>query len=100
MLMNHPRHAVALVILLTLAFAAPAAAGVIDKALVLTVNQQQPIDVRKVKAYSVGDKEHVEVRLTPDGTKLIVVARKPGTTSLLLMYDGGNDIRYTIRIAK
>ncbi len=98
--MSPSRFASVLLIFLALAGGATAAAEVIDKELVLTVNQQEPIDARKVKAYSVGDRDHVEVRLTPDGTKLIVVARKPGTTSLLLLYDGGDDVRYTIRIAR
>jgi hypothetical protein len=88
------------VTLLTVAISAPASAEVIDKTMVLTVNQQAPIDVRKVKSYSVGDREHVDVHLTPDGTKLVVVARKPGSTTLLLFSDSGDNVRYTIRVAR
>jgi hypothetical protein len=89
-----------LVMLLTLAIGGAAAAEVIDKKLVLTVGQQEVIDARKVKSYSVGDRDHVEVRLSPDGTKLIVVARKAGSTSLLLLRDCGDDVRFTIDIAR
>jgi len=100
MRMRHGSFANVVVILLTLAVSASAVADVIDKEIVLTVNQQEPIDARKVKSYSVGDRDLVEVRLTPDGTKLVVVARKAGTTSLLLLRDCGDDVRYTIRIAR
>jgi hypothetical protein len=68
--------------------------------LVLAVGQQEVIDARKVKSYSVGDPDHVEVKLTPDGTKFVIVARKAGKTSLLLLRDCGDDLRFTIRIAK
>lgn len=88
------------VTLLTLASAVPAVAGVIEKQLVLTVGQQDEIDVRKVRSYSVGDRDHVEVRLSQDGSKLVVVARKAGTTSILLLRDGGDNVRFTIRIAR
>ena len=88
------------VILLTFAGAADVAADVVDRQILLTVGQQEVIDARKVKSYSVGDRDHVDVKLSPDGTKFVVVARKEGKTSLLLLRDCGDDVRFTIRIAK
>ena len=101
--MSSTRHRVllgsSLLIFLTLAVSAPVAADVIHREMVLTVGQQQSIDARKVKSYSVGASDTIEVRVSTDGKALVLVGRKPGTTALLLILASGDKIHYTVRIA-
>ena len=99
MIARRHRSLLSVVILLTVASAASARADVIQEQIALVVGQQRTVDARKVKSYSVADREHIEVRLTPDGTEFVIVARKPGTTSLLLIRTNGDKVHYTIRIA-
>lgn len=69
--------------------AAATAAPVQEEELALTVGEQRVIPTDSVRSYSEGAKGIVDVRLTKDASQFIVVALRPGnTTLLLLMLDG------------
>ena len=45
-----------------------------------------------------GPGDIIEVRVPPDGADLVIVARKPGTTSVLLILDTGDKVHYTVQV--
>lgn len=84
-----------------LAAAAPAAAQRTrpeSERLELEVGEQVTVSAANVASYSEGAPGVVDVRLSPDGTQFIVVALRPGTTSLLLIYNDGRQVRYSIQV--
>lgn len=66
--------------------------------LELEVGEQVTISARDVASYSEGAPGVVEVRLNPGGTQFIIVALRPGVTSLLLIYNDGRQVRYSIQV--
>jgi type II secretory pathway component GspD/PulD (secretin) len=51
-----------------------------------------------VASYSVGAPGIVDVRLPKDAPEFVIVALKPGTTSLLLLYEDGTKVQYAFRV--
>jgi pilus assembly protein CpaC len=66
----------------------------------LSVGETQTISALDVESYSEGVREIARVKLTPDGSKFVVVGDKPGTTTLLLMMKDKEktQVKYTINV--
>jgi pilus assembly protein CpaC len=86
----------AFVSLAVLASAAPAAAQDDRRDLNLEVGEQTTISAVGVERFSEGAPGIVDVRVTE--AEFIVVALRPGQTSLLLIYANGRQIRYRIQV--
>ena len=82
---------------LALALLAPGvAAAQQDRNLTLDTGEQTTISAVGVERFSEGAPGIVDVRVTP--AEFIVVALRPGSTSLLLIYAGGRQVRYGITV--
>ncbi len=68
------------------------------RSLTLAIGEQASIPADDVRSYSEGVPGVVDVRLPKDGSRFVVVALKPGTTTLLLIMMSGQQIQYTIRV--
>lgn len=67
--------------------------------LELAVGEQVTLSAANVASYSEGAPGIVDVRLSPDGSQFIIVAlQRPGTTSLLLIFNDGHQVRYSIQV--
>ena len=64
----------------------------------LSVGENQVIPASDVKSYSEGNEGIVEVRLTPESKDFVVVGKKPGATTLLLLKKNGEQVLYTIQV--
>lgn len=69
-----------------------------QESLTLEVGQQRVLSAAGVRGYSEGAPGIVDVRLTPDGAHFILVGRRAGTTSLLLMLDDGGERQVSIQV--
>lgn len=78
------------------ALAAPPATD--NRELNLSIGENQLISAQSVKSYSEGNEGVVEVRLTPDGNDFVIVGKKPGQSTLLLLLRNGKQILYTISV--
>lgn len=66
----------------------------------LTVGQQTIVPAKGVRSYSEGAPGIVDIRLPKDGTQFVVVALRPGQTTLLLIMMDGSQVQYQIRVDK
>lgn len=66
--------------------------------LSLEVAEQQVLSSKGVNSYSEGTPGIVDVRLTQDGSSFVLVGKKPGRTTLLLMLTGGGQAHYRIEV--
>ncbi len=64
----------------------------------IAVGETKTIPASGVKQYSEGTPGVVDVRLTPDGNKFIIVGQKQGSTSLLLIKNDGSQINWVINV--
>ena len=64
----------------------------------LSVGENQTITASDIKSYSEGNEGIVEVRLTPESKDFVVVGKKPGATTLLMIKRNGDQILYTIQV--
>jgi pilus assembly protein CpaC len=64
----------------------------------LAIGETKTIPAGDVKQYSEGTPGVVDVRLTPDGSKFIVVGQKSGSTSLLLIKNDGSQLNWVINV--
>ncbi len=94
-----PRTAVCVVLLLgapgRLAFADLA----VSRPIVLRVGEQRSLSARGVRSYSEGVPGIADVRVTRDQSRFVIVGRKAGTTSLLLIREDGTQAQYDIRVS-
>lgn len=67
--------------------------------LELNVGEQKVLSAEGVRSYSEGRKGVVDVRLTRDATRFVVVALEPGTTTLLFLLRDGSErhLHITVR---
>jgi pilus assembly protein CpaC len=99
------RHAVGrfgaamVLVALPLIAARPAAAKSAREEITLTVGEQTTIPAKDVQSYSEGAPGIIDVRLPKDGPEFVIVALKPGTTSLLLLFEDGTKAQYTFRVS-
>lgn len=70
-----------------------------DEDIALAVGEQRVIPSENVRSYSEGVKGVVDVRLTKDASEFIVVALRPGTTTLLLLMMDGSERHLRIVVA-
>lgn len=68
--------------------------------LEMTVGEQQSIPAQGVARYSEGTPGIVQVRLPNDNSQFIIVAMRPGNTSLLLIMEDGSQIQYRITVVR
>lgn len=100
----------AAVLAIPLASAAPALAqrkggGGITKAdapiqqeIGIAVGETRTIPAGDVKQYSEGTPGIVDVRLTPDGSKFVLVGQRSGSTSLLMIKNDGSQVNWVINV--
>ncbi len=69
-----------------------------SESISLGVGQQTSIPAKGVRSYSEGAPGIVDVRLPKDGSQFIIVALRPGQTTLLLFMMDGSQIQYQIRV--
>jgi pilus assembly protein CpaC len=110
--MKMPFPSVSAVCLIALAptFASPAfgqkkggpLATSLDKAqqqeIALAVGETKTIPAGDVKQYSEGTPGIVDVRLTPDGSKFILVGQRGGSSSLLLIKNDGTQVNWVVNV--
>jgi pilus assembly protein CpaC len=66
--------------------------------IVLSVGETRTISARDVKNYSEGVSGIVDVRLTTDATQFVLVGKKSGSTTLLLIKTDGSQTAMTINV--
>ena len=71
-----------------------------SRPIVLRVGEQKSLSARGVRSYSEGAPGVADVRVTRDQSRFVIVGRRVGTTSLLLIYDDGAQAQHTIRVAE
>jgi pilus assembly protein CpaC len=76
--------------------ASTASAPVQEEELALSVGEQRVIPTDNVRSYSEGAKGIVDVRLTKDSSQFIIVALRPGNTTLLLLMLDGTERHFKI----
>ena len=87
--------------LVLMATAGPAAAEpVTQKDITLTVGEQTSVSARDVKSYSEGAPGIIDVRLPKDKSEFVIVALRPGSTSLLLIFEDGAKVEYRVRVIR
>jgi pilus assembly protein CpaC len=64
----------------------------------LSVGENRAISAQNVKSYSEGNEGVVEVRLTPEGSEFVIVGKKPGQATLLLIMRNGKQTLYAISV--
>ncbi len=64
----------------------------------LAIGETRTLSARNVRNYSEGVPGVVEVKLTSDQANFVITARKPGTTSLLLIRNDGSQQTHTINV--
>lgn len=85
---------------MSIIFAPSGAFGLDDEAesLTLRVSEQKSISARGVKSYSEGTPGIADIRVTRDQRRFVIVGKRVGTTSLLLINRDGSQLHYTIRV--
>jgi pilus assembly protein CpaC len=66
--------------------------------LSLSVGENQTIPAQGVKSYSEGNEGVVEIRLTPEGNEFVIVGKKPGQSTLLLLFRNGKQVLYALSV--
>lgn len=69
------------------------------KEMALAVGETRTISAAGVKNYSEGVTGVVDVRLTPDGAQFVITGKRPGNTTLLLIFNNGNQTTYEITVS-
>jgi pilus assembly protein CpaC len=68
------------------------------RSIVLRIGEQKSISARGVRSYSEGDPGVADVRVTRDQSRFVIVGKREGTASLLLIRDDGAQVQYIIRV--
>jgi Flp pilus assembly secretin CpaC len=68
------------------------------KEITLVVGEQTSISAKNVRTYSEGVPGIIDVRVPKDGSEFVIVALKPGQTSLLLIYEDGTKAQYGFKV--
>ena len=66
--------------------------------LTLAVGETKTISAQDVKNYNDSGQGVIDIRLTPDGAQFVIVGKKAGTTTLLLIKHDGTQITYEITV--
>jgi pilus assembly protein CpaC len=68
--------------------------------LTLAVGETRTISARDVKNYNDSGQGIIDIRLTPDGGQFIIVGKKAGATTLLLIHNDGTQVTYEITVTQ
>lgn len=68
------------------------------QAVLLRVGEQRSLSARGVRSYSEGAPGIADIRVTRDQSRFVIVGRRVGETSLLLIRDDGSQTQHTIRV--
>jgi len=90
--------ALSLCALLVLSAPALAQRGQTIRDLTVEVGEQTSLSAAGVRSYSEGVRGVVDVRLTDDQSRFILVGERPGRTSLLLIMRDGSQVQYRITV--
>jgi pilus assembly protein CpaC len=66
--------------------------------LELTVGEQKVLDADNVRSFSEGTKGVIDIRLTKDNDRFVVVGLKPGNTTLLFIMMDGTQLTYEVSV--
>ncbi len=66
--------------------------------LSLAVGENRTLPASDVKSYSEGSPGIAEVKVTPNGQQFVIVGKTPGSTTLLLIKNNGQETLYTINV--
>lgn len=66
--------------------------------MVLRVGEQRSLSARGVRSYSEGDPGVADVRVTRDQSRFVIVGRRVGLTSLLLINEDGTQVQHVIEV--
>ena len=66
--------------------------------LSLAVGENRTISAQDVKNYSEGARGVAEIKVTPGGQQFVIVGQKPGTTTLLLIKNDGQQVVWKINV--
>jgi pilus assembly protein CpaC len=64
----------------------------------IAVGETRTIPAQSVKQYSEGSPGIADVRLTPDGSKFVIVGQRAGSTSLLMIKNNGEQVNWVINV--
>ncbi len=80
----------------------PSAAASRDKTedMTLAVGETRTISAKDVKNYNDSGQGIIDIRLTPEGGQFVIVGKKAGTTTLLLIKNDGSQITYEITVTQ
>jgi pilus assembly protein CpaC len=81
-----------------MALASPQAHADRSKRISIKVGEQISLSARGVEKYSEGQKGIVDIRLPEDAEEFIIVGVRPGTTTMLLIKEGGEKITYNFDV--
>ena len=70
----------------------------VPRTIVLRVGDQKSVSARGVRSYSEGAAGVADVRVTRDQSRFVIVGKKQGSTSLLLIHSDGSQAQHTIRV--
>jgi len=68
------------------------------RSIVLRVGEQKSLSAQGIRSYSEGAPGFADIRVTRDQSRFVIVGKKEGTTSLLLIKHDGDQLQYTIRV--
>lgn len=68
------------------------------RSIVLRVGEQKSLSAEGIRSYSEGAPGFADIRVTRDQSRFVIVGKKEGTTSLLLIKHDGDQLQYTIRV--
>jgi pilus assembly protein CpaC len=66
--------------------------------LSLAVGETRTVSARDIRNYSLSLTDVVDTRLTPDNGQFVIVGKRPGSTSLLLIKNDGTQTTYEITV--
>ena len=66
--------------------------------LSLAVGENRTLQASDVKSYSEGAPGIAEVKVTPSGSQFVIVGQKPGSTTLLLIKNNGQEVLWNINV--
>ncbi len=67
--------------------------------LSLAVGETKSISAKEIRNFSVADPAIIDVRVAPDGATFLVVGRKPGSTTLVLIKNDATQTTWSINVS-
>jgi pilus assembly protein CpaC len=80
--------------------AAAAATSGKSELVSLAVGETRTLSAKGVRNYSLGLNDLVDTRITPDGSQFVLVGKRAGSTTLLLIHDDGHRSTYEIQVTE